>query len=384
MPPVGQPLRRLPLAVVDEVCGRINELERQGVIEKVSASRWISPLVVGRKRDGSIRLCVDLRQVNKSIVPDGYPLPRINDVLDRLGGSGVFSRLDLKDAYHQLELHPDSRDLTTCVSHLRLYRFKRVNFGLASAGPCFQQVMASMLKGMPGVEVYLDDILCHAATQGEHDDRLREVLRRFEVHRVRVNWDKSSTSEKGLPFLGYLVSAEGVRIDPERIRPLLEAPDPGDEKGLRAFFGAVGYHARFVPRFAEVVEPLRAALRADTFQWTAALSSAVRRVKDVVREAPALGMYGPRLKTVLETDASDVGCGACIAQTDASGCPRIVAYASKSFSAAERNYSVVEKEALACVWASEKFRHYPWGKRFVLRTDHQALCTIFGPKGSSG
>ena len=237
--PARQPLRRLPLAVVDEVGERLNQLESQGVIEKVSASSWVSPLVVGRKRDGSVRLCVDMRQVNRAVVTDGYPLPRIQDVLDRLSGSQVFSRLDLKDAYHQLELHPDSRDLTTFTSHQGLYRFRRVNFGLASAGPCFQRVMTSMLDGIPGVEVYLDDIICHAPSQGEHDSRLRQVLERFKAHRVRVNWSKSATNKREISFLGYLVSAGGVRIDPERIRPLLEAPEPRDEKSLRAFLGSV-------------------------------------------------------------------------------------------------------------------------------------------------
>ncbi|XP_043195494.1 uncharacterized protein K02A2.6-like [Amphibalanus amphitrite] len=324
-----------------------------------------------------------MRRVNKAVITDGYPLPRIEDVLDRLSGSQVFSRLDLKDAYHQLELHPDSRDLTTFISHQGLYRFRRVNFGLASAGPCFQRVMASMLEGVPGVEVYLDDILVHAPSQAEHDARLREVLRRFDAHKVRVNWPKSVTNQSELSFLGYLVSSAGVRIDRERIRPLLEAAEPRDEKSLRAFLGAVGYHARFLPRFSDAVEPLRAALRADQFEWTAALSSAVRRVKDAISEAPALCMFSTELRTVLSTDASDVGCGACVTQMDASGQPRVIAYASKSFSAAERNYSVVEKEALACVWAVEKFRHYLWGRRFTLRTDHQALCTIFGVKGSN-
>ncbi|XP_043190571.1 uncharacterized protein K02A2.6-like [Amphibalanus amphitrite] len=324
-----------------------------------------------------------MRRVNKAVITDGYPLPRIEDVLDRLSGSQVFSRLDLKDAYHQLELHPDSRDLTTFVSHLGLFRFTRVNFGLASAGPCFQKVMASMLEGIPGVEVYLDDILVHARSQAGHDARLKAVLQCFDAHRVRVNWSKSVTNQREIGFLGYQISGDGVSIDPERLRPLLDAPEPRDEKSLRAFLGAVGYHARFLPRFSDEVEPLRAALRADAFEWTASLSSAVRRVKDAIRQAPALGMFDASLPTVLSTDASDVGCGACITQVDASGVPRVITYASKTFTAAERNYSVVEKEALACVWATEKFRHYLWGRRFTLRTDHQALCTIFGPKGSN-
>ena len=383
VPPVRQPLRRLPLSVVDEVSKRLDQLEQQGVIEPVSASNWVSPLVVGRKRDGRVRLCVDMRRVNKAVVTDGYPLPRIDDVLDRLSGSRVFSRLDLTDAYHQLELHPDSRELTTFVSHKGLFRFRRVNFGLASAGPCFQRVMESMLRGIPGVEIYLDDVLVHARSQGEHDDRLHEVLRRFEAHLVRVNWTKSVTRQKVIPFLGYTVSAEGVHIDWDRIRPLLEAPEPRTEKELRAFLGALGYHARFLPRFSDAVEPLRAALRAERFVWTEALSSAVQSVKDAIRAAPALAMFDSSFPTVLTTDASDVGCGACITQTDALGRTRVVSYGSKTFSAAERNYSVVEREALACVWAVEKYRHYLWGRRFTLRTDHQALCTIFGPKGST-
>ena len=381
--PVRQPLRRLPLAVVDEVSKRLDELEQQGVIEKVSASTWVSPLVVGRKRDGRIRLCVDMRCANRAVITDVYPLPRIEDVLDRLSGSLLFSRIDLTDAYHQLELHPDSRDLTTFVSHQGLYRFRRVNFGLASAGPCFQRVMEAVLKGIPGVEVYLDDILIHASSQAQHDAQLREVLRRFEAHRVRVNWSKSVTSRREITFLGYSVSAAGVQIDSDRVRPLLEAPEPRSEKLLRAFLGAVGYHARFLPRFADMVEPLRAALRAEQFEWTDALSSAVQRVKDAIRAAPVLAMFDPGLSTVLATDASDVGCGACVTQVDSSGQTRVIAYASKTFTTAERNYSVVEKEALACVWATEKYRHYLWGRRFVLRTDHQALCTIFGTKGSN-
>ena len=125
------------------------------------------------------------------------------------------------------------------------------------------------------METYLDDVLCHASTQSEHDARLKEVLYRFKSHRVQVNWAKSETNQREIPFLGYLVSADGVRIDPGRVSPLLDAPDPQDEKSLHSFLGAVGYHARFVPRFVELVEPLRAALRADTFKWTAELSSTV-------------------------------------------------------------------------------------------------------------
>lgn len=383
VPPVRQPLRRLPLTVKDEVSDRLDELERQGVIERVSAASWVSPLVVGRKRDGRIRLCVDMRRVNEAVITDGYPLPRIEEVLDRLRGSQVFTRFDLKDAYHQVELHPESRDLTTFVTHQGLYRFTRVNFGLASAGPCFQRIMASMLGDIRGVEVYLDDVICHGRTQAEHDTAVSEVLKRFTAHRVQVNHSKSVRNQTEILFLGYQISATGVRIDPERVRPLLEAADPSDERTLRAFLGAVSYHSRFIPRCSEAVEPLRAALRSVPFVWTAALSETARVVKDMIRRAPSLSMFDPALRTVVTTDASDVGCGACLTQVSKSGEVKLIAYASKSLSSAERSYSVVEREALSCVWACEKWRHYLWGRRFVLRTDHQALLTIYGPKGSN-
>ena len=381
--PVRQPLRRLPLSVKEEVGARLDQLEREGVIERVEASEWVSPLVVGRKRDGSVRLCVDMRQVNRAVVTDGYPLPRIEDVLNRLHGSRFFSRFDLKDAYHQLELHSDSRKLTTFVSHQGLYRFTRVNFGLASAGPCFQRVMNAILDGIPGVEAYLDDVVVHAPTLEEHQKRTAAVLSAFQQHRVRVNWDKSQPRSESITFLGYVISASGVEIDRDRVAPLLAAPEPSDVASLRAFLGSVSYHSRFVPGLSVLLEPLRAALREEVFCWSPELAATVQKVKDAIREAPTLSMFDPRLKTVLTTDASDVGCGAYLSQLEESGEERVISYASKSFTAAERHYSAIEKEALACVWAVEKWRVYLWGRRFVLRTDHQALCTIYGPKGSN-
>ena len=364
--PVQQPLRRLPWAVKDEVSARLDQLEREGVIEKVTASEWVSPIVVGRKRDGGVRLCVDMRQVNRAVVTDGYPLPRIEDVLHRLNRSKFFSRFDLKDAYHQLDLHPESRPLTTFVTHQGLYRFTRVNFGLASAGPCFQRVMNSIVGGITGVEVYLDDVVVHAPTQAEHDARVKAVLNAFERHRVRVNWEKSRPCSDMITFLGYMISAKGISIDRERVAPLLDAPEPTDDRSLRAFLGSVSYHARFISGFSTLVEPLRAVLREDAFRWGPELSDTVRRVKEAIRDAPTLSMFDPQLKTVLTTDASDVGCGAYLSQLEKDGGERVISYASRAFTSAERSYSVIEKEALSCVWAMEKWRTYLWGRRFIL------------------
>ena len=381
--PVRQSLRRLPWSIRDKVSERIAELERSGVVESVKASEWVSPLVVTKKRNGDIRVCVDLRQANRAVVTDGYPLPHIEDMLHMLRGSKWFTKLDLKDAYHQVVLHPDSRPLTTFVTPDGLKRFCRIPFGLSSAGPCFQQIMEAILKGISGVVIYLDDVVVHASTKTKHDERVAAVEAGFLSANVRVNEPKCIRGVQTLPFLGYVVSACGIRIDPDRVAPLLHGPDPRDARELQAFLGSVSYHARFVPGFSTLVEPLRTALKADPFQWTQNHSSLVREMKRALADAPALCAFDPTLRTVLTCDASDVGCGARLSQLTPDGLEEVVSYASKTFSSAERSYSTVEKEALCCVWAVEKWRPYLWGRRFTLQTDHQALCAIYGPKGSN-
>ena len=259
--PVRQPLRRLPLAIREEVSARLAELERAGVIERVHASQWVSPIVVGRKRDGQIRLCVDLRQVNRAVVTDGYPIPHMEEILHRLQGSHVYSVIDLKDAYHQVNLHPDSRDLTTFITHDGLFRYTRCPFGLASSGPAFQKIMCDMLKGVKGVEVYLDDIVVHGATREEHDRHVSEVLAVLRNHQVKVNEGKSRYGVASISFLGLRVSHNSVQLDPERIAPLLRAEVPDSSAKLQSFLGSVSYYARFIPGFSTLVEPLRALLR---------------------------------------------------------------------------------------------------------------------------
>ncbi|XP_043234726.1 uncharacterized protein K02A2.6-like [Amphibalanus amphitrite] len=382
IPPVRQGLRRLPLSVRDEVSARLRELESQGVIERIHASSWVSPIVVGKKRNGSIRICVDMRQVNRAVITDAYPIPHMDDVLSRLHGSAVYSVFDLKDAYHQVELHPRSQDLTAFITHEGLFRYVRCPFGLASSGPAFQGIMNDMLRGIDGVEVYLDDVVVHAATQVEHDRRVAQVLEVFRRHNVQVNHAKCVQSARSIHFLGFIVSQGRVELDPERLAPLTEAPEPDSAAKLQSFLGAVGFYSKFVPQFSTMVEPLRRAVQREPFEWSTDLSRLVSEVKQAVIRSPSLALFDPSLPTVVTTDASDVGLGAYISQFKGRE-ERVVAYASRSLSAAERSYSTVEKEALCCVWAVEKWHTFLWGRRFLLRTDNQALCTIFGPKGST-
>ncbi|CAL9702160.1 unnamed protein product [Knipowitschia caucasica] len=170
--PVRQKLRRLPLSIRKEVSEELSRLLQAGIIEKVDASEWVSPLVVGRKRKGGIRLCIDLREPNKSVIMDCYPLPHMEDLFAELSGATHYSQIDLSSAYHQLPLHPESRKLTAFITHDGLFQFTRVPFGLASAPSAFQKMMETILEGLPGVQYYLDDIVVYGASKEEHELRL--------------------------------------------------------------------------------------------------------------------------------------------------------------------------------------------------------------------
>ena len=381
--PVQQKLRRLPFAVRDKVSQELKRLEAADIIEKIDSSEWVSPMVVAYKRSGDVRLCVDLREVNKAILIDKYPLPHIQELIAELRGSTVFSTLDLTSAYHQLLLHEDSRDLTAFITQDGLFRFKRVCFGLASAPSAFQKLMSSSLAGLPGVQCYLDDVVIYGRTLEEHDKHLTAVLQRLQDIGLTLNLQKCQFRVTSIRFLGHMISTEGLHPDPSRVDDILETAAPTDLATLRSFLGLSSYYARFIHDYATVTEPLRALTRKNTaFEWSPAAQKAFDHVKHEIAHATALHLFDPELPTIVETDASAYGLGAVLLQVkDGQEFP--VAFASKTLCDAERNYSVGEKEALACVWACEKWFTYVWGRRFTLRTDHQSLCTLLATRGTN-
>ncbi|KAJ8352061.1 hypothetical protein SKAU_G00235370 [Synaphobranchus kaupii] len=182
--PVIQPLRRLPLALRDDVTAELHKLLEAGIIERLDASPWISNLVVAKKKSGGLRPCIDLRQVNKAVIPDKYPLPTVEELSAKFYGSTVFTKLDLRQGYLQVPLHPDSRFLTAFVTHVGVFRYTRMPFGLSSAPSCFQKIMATIFAGIPGVVIYLDDIVVHGATAAVHNERLARVLDVLASHNL--------------------------------------------------------------------------------------------------------------------------------------------------------------------------------------------------------
>lgn len=374
--PTRTSLRRLPLSVRGEVTAELQRLLQAGIIERTEASQWISPVVVVRKKSGEIRLCVDLRGPNSQLVTEVHPLPTVQELQTQLEG-GVFSQLDLRSAYHQLELHPSSRHITAFITHDGLFRFRRVPFGLASAGAACQRLLDNILTGIPGCCHYLDDIVCCGRTQEEHDDRLRQVMQRLQAANVSLNYKKSKFSQSSIEFCGYKVSSAGISPLEDHMQAIKEAPAPADAKELRGFLGLCGWLSHFVPGYASIAAPLFTLLKKGvTFVWTSDHATAFRTLKEKMRAANPLQRFNPDLKTYVTTDASDKGAGAVLSQVDADGKESVVAFWSRRFTPCEQNYAVTEREALAAVNAVEKWKLFLWGHPFILRTDHSALRSI--------
>ncbi|XP_037611722.1 uncharacterized protein K02A2.6-like [Sebastes umbrosus] len=379
--PVQQKLRRLPLSVKQAVSAELERLLEMDVIERIDASPWVSPIVVTLRKNGAVRMCVDLREPNKAVVMDSHPLPHMDDLFSEMRGATVFSTIDLANAYHQVLLAEESRDMTAFITHDGLFRFRRVPYGLCSAPSAFSKMMSLVLKDLKGVQNYLDDVIVYGIEQEEHDRNLQAVLAALKDAGLQLNKEKCHFNQTSLRFLGHTITPQGLLPDKDHLRAITETPAPSDATTLRSFLGLTAWYAKFVQNYASLVEPMRECLRDDTFQWTAAAQSSFDTVKTRIVNSSALSVFDSSLPTIVSTDASDYGLGAILTQMHPDTTERTVAFASRSLTPAERKYSIVEKEALACVWAAEKWRTFLWGTRFTLRTDHQALTTLLATKG---
>ncbi|UYV66673.1 hypothetical protein LAZ67_4002516 [Cordylochernes scorpioides] len=362
VPPVQQKLRRLPPVLLDEVHKEIQRLVKMDIIEPIVTSKWISLIVVSKKKDGSIRLCVDLREPNKAVILDAYPILLIEDILSSLHGCKVFTNLDLSQAYHQIRLHPDSMYLTAFITHMGIYQFKRLPYGRSSAPGAFQRYLSELLMDIKGLNQVLS--------------RLREV-------NLMLNDAKSIYRQKSLKFLGHIIDDNGVHLDEELMKPLLDAPPPKDKSGLRSLIGMINWFQKYIPNKSTIMEPLQKLLKKSVpFKWRGEHAKALQTVKDSLKKGQVLALFCPKLPTVITTDASHSGIGCLVSQLSEKEEERIVACASRTLSGAERKYSIVEKEALACVWACKKFRKWVWGLKFTLRTDQSSLTTLLTTKGN--
>ncbi|CAK1596228.1 unnamed protein product [Parnassius mnemosyne] len=353
---------------------------RAGVIEPVECSDWATPLVIVNKSDGAIRICADYKvTLNRVLCVDKYPVPKIDDLLSQLGGSKFFSKIDLSQAYNQIELD-DTKKYTVINTHRGLFMYNRLVFGLASSPGIFQRIMVNLLKDIEGVVVFLDDVLIASDTIENHIHTLRKVLDKLKEYGLKLKREKCEFFVEKVKYLGYVMNKEGIHPDPDKIESILLMSPPRDISELRSFLGMVNFYSRFVTNLSTILQPLYELLKKDsTWKWDKLEQQAFTVVKRRLSDAVALSHYEPGAPLVVTCDASARGLGAVLAQRDAAGRERPVMCVSRALTAAECNYSQIQKEALAIVFAVKKFHQYIYGRRFTLRTDHKPLVTIFGP-----
>lgn len=381
--PVAQQVRRIPFAMREKVEAKLKELQDMDIIEPVEGpSSWVSPIVVTPKQSGDIRLCVDMRQANEAIIRERHPIPTIDEILHELNGSCIFSKLDLKWGFHQLELADESRDITTFVTHIGLFRYKRLSFGVTSAPEIYQHTIQQALHGCDGVRNMSDDIIVHAKTMEEHDRRLLAVIEKLGSKGLTFNKEKCQLRLRKLEFMGHVLSDKGIDPTREKVKAIVEARPPTNASEVRSFLGLVTYCGKFIPNLASLSEPLRLLTRKNQpFTWGPEQDKAFRKLKTSLSKAETLGYFDPKARTQVIADASPVGLGAVLVQIQ-QGEPRIICFASKSLTDVERRYSQTEKEALALVWACERFYMYLYGIEFDLLTDHKPLQFIYSKKSN--
>ena len=372
--------RPVAYSQLKKVEAELERLQSQGIIEPVQFSDWAAPIVPVPKSDGNIRICGDYKvTINRAAKLDKYPIPRINDLFASLAGGKTFSKLDLSHAYQQIQLDEESRQYVTINTHRGLFRYNRLPFGVSSAPSIFQRVMETLLQGIPGVCVYLDDILITGHTEAEHLENLTEVLRRLAKGGMRLKKNKCAFMLDSVDYLGHTISADGLRTSEAKIKGIVNAPTPQNVSELRSFLGLVNYYGKFLPDLATILAPLYSLLRKHKrWHWGKEQEEAFEHVKQLLLSSEVLVHFDDRLPVILSCDASPYGLGAVLSHLMPDGSERPIAFASKSLTATERKYSQLDKEAMAIVYGVKKYHQYVYGRQFTLKTDHKPLTYIFG------
>lgn len=399
--PFRERSRRLAPADIEDVRSHLQDLMKAGII-KESRSPYASPIVVARKKNGNVRLCIDYRTLNARTVPDQYTTPRIEDALDCLSGSCWFSVIDLRSGYYQIAMNEADKEKTAFICPLGFFQFERMPQGVTGAPATFQRLMEKTVGDMNLLQVlvYLDDLIIFGKSLEEHEERLLKVLDRLQETGLKVSLDKCQFCQTEVKYVGHIVSAKGIATDPDKVKAVRDWPQPTNLKSLRSFLGFCGYYRRFIANYAAIVRPLTELTKgyAPTRQgkkpdkdncktylnesepfgnrWDQSCTDSFHQIIQCLTNAPVLAFADPKKPYTLHVDASLQGLGAVLYQEHSGGL-KPIAFASRKLSNSEQRYHIHQLEFLSLKWAVvDKFHDYLYGATFTVHTDNNPLTYV--------
>ena len=378
--PVQHVPRRVPVPIREAVKEQLDDMEQRDIIAKVTEpTDWISSMVVVKKPN-KLRICINPKDLNAAIKKPRFQMPTIDEMLPRLQNAKIFSVLDAKEGFYHIKLDKQSSKLTTFWTPFGRYRWLRMPFGISSAPEEYQRRQQEILEGLKGVEVIADDILVIGSgttdsdTVKDHDRNLKALLQRARESNLKLNKKKLKLRLHEVPYMGHLLTADGLKPDEEKIKAVKDMPKPASKQDVQRFLGFVNYLSKFAPHLSDVCEPLRRLLDKDAiWTWQKQQEKAFKEAKRVVTMQPVLKFYSLDEEVTLQCDASEKGLGATLLQNK-----QPVAFASRALSKTEQNYAQIEKECLSIVFGCERFRQYLLGcSTIYVESDHKPLEVIF-------
>jgi hypothetical protein len=375
----------LPYAVRETVREEVKEMLKLGII-RPSNSPYAAPPVIVDKPDGSKRFCVNYQKLNSVTLFDGEPMPNPDDLYVRMRGKKFKSKLDLTKGYWQVMMEEESIPMTAFVVPEGIYEYLRMPFGLKNSAASFNRLMRKVLGDLENVDCFVDDVCIHTNTWEEHIHTWRLVLQRLRGAGLTVKPSKCVVGFEDIEFVGHEVSESTLRPRKEKVAEILDIERPTTKKQVRSFLGMVGYYSRFIPGFSDIAVPLTNLTRKknpNVVSWGKKEEQAFQELKTKVSQQPVLCIIDLEKEVLVQTDASEEGLGAAVLQ-EYEGVLHPVKFISRKLKKAERNYSTIERECLAIVWAVKKLEVYLYGREFVLLTDHKPLTYLKEAKYKDG
>ncbi|MCF8701934.1 hypothetical protein L3054_11165, partial [Corynebacterium sp. MC-10] len=375
--PISIPPYRMAPAELKELKEQLQDLLSKGFI-RPSVSPWGAPVLFVKKKDGSMRMCIDYRQLNKITIKNKYPLPHIDDLFDQLQGAAVFSKIDLRSGYHQLRIRASDIPKTAFRTRYGHYEFLVMSFGLTNAPATFMELMNRVFRPYLDsfVIVFIDDILVYSKTEADHVNHLRIVLQKLREEKLYAKFSKCEFWLDSVVFLGHVVSKEGIRVDPAKVEAVRGWTRPTSATEIRSFLGLAGYYRRFIQGFSSIAAPLTKLTGKNVaFLWSDECEASFQKLKSLLTSAPILTLPETGVDFTVYCDASRVGLGGVLMQKG-----KVIAYASRQLKVHEKNYSTHDLELAAVIFVLKLWRHYLYGVHCEVFTDHRSLQYIFSQK----